>query len=63
MFRRSNGAHISPCILAQVKFSLGITIRKPTNRKKCSVYYWNEVVEILGRHYNIQRNIITNNFR
>ena len=45
---RNSGGEISPCIIAQVRFALGISKRHPINKKKCSDDYWNEVVEIIA---------------
>ena len=49
---RKNGSEISPCIIAQVRFALGITHKKPKNYKTCSENYWNEVVLIFAKKYN-----------
>lgn len=32
--KRNNGSEISPCILSQVKFALGLKNIKPINNKK-----------------------------
>lgn len=45
---RINGSQISPCIIAQVKFKLGITTKSPKNTKSCSDTYWNEVLSIVA---------------
>lgn len=46
---RNNSSEISPCIIAQIRFALGISKKQPKNRKKCSNDYWNEVVEIIAK--------------
>ena len=51
---RKNGSEISPCIIAQVKYKLGVTSKIPKNTKICSDTYWNEVVKIVGKLYNKQ---------
>ena len=48
---RKNGSEISPCIIAQVRFALGITHKKPKNNKTCSENYWNEVALIFAKKY------------
>lgn len=58
LFRRANNSEIAPCILSQVRFALGLTNREPLNDKVCSTIYWNEVVEIVGLHYEVARNVI-----
>ena len=50
-----DGKQISPCILSKVKYALGITNRKPKNNKKCSINYWNMLVENLGKYYRIDK--------
>jgi len=50
---RSNGSVIAPCIIAQVHYALDNTWRQPQNTKKCSTKYWNEVVEIVAKEYNL----------
>jgi len=55
-YYRYNGSEISPCIIAQVRFILGISKRKPKNKKTCSKIYWNEVLEIIAKQYRKQFN-------
>jgi hypothetical protein len=55
MFRRNNGSQISPCIISQVRFALGLKTNKVNNSKSCSNVYWNEAVEIIGRYYTLSR--------
>ena len=50
---RKNGAEISPCIIAQIRYLLGVSTSKPTNKNKCSKNYWNEVVDIIAKKYNV----------
>lgn len=47
-FRRKNGSEISPCILSQIKFALGLKSKKPLNNKKCSNEYWNEILILVA---------------
>ncbi|WP_297514115.1 hypothetical protein [Flavobacterium sp.] len=54
-FERKNGSEISPCILSQIKFALGLKSKKPLNNKKCSNEYWNEVVEIIAEKHKISK--------
>ena len=44
---------ISPCIAAKVKFALNLTMKKPTNTKKCSYIYWCRVVKTLSSRNNL----------
>jgi hypothetical protein len=48
---RKNGSEISPCIIAKVKYKLGVTSKIPKNTKNCSDAYWNEVMSIVARTY------------
>lgn len=50
---RNNGSQISPCILAQVRFTLDNNRRRPINKKTCSIIYWNEIVKIVAEKNNI----------
>ena len=59
MYYRENGSQISPCIITKARYALGVTNRIPTNQKKCSLNYWEEVVEIIGTSYNIKLLTIT----
>ena len=36
---------ISPCIAAKVKFALNLSKKSPLNNKKCSLSYWNKVIQ------------------
>ena len=53
-FYRKNGSEISPCIIAKVKYKLGVTSKIPKNKKICSDKYWNEVVKMVAKQYNKQ---------
>ncbi len=44
-----NGIEQSPCIVAKAKFALGLTTHHPTNKKTCSIEYWNKIVNYLGK--------------
>ena len=37
---------LSPCIVAKARYALGLSNR-PTNSKKCSVDYWNRVINAI----------------
>lgn len=37
---------LSPCIVAKARYALGLSNR-PTNSKKCSVDYWNRVINTI----------------
>ena len=45
---RKNGSEISPCILSQVRYELGLKTKKAENSKQCSDNYWNETVTIVA---------------
>jgi hypothetical protein len=47
-FKRKNGSEISPCILSQIKFALGLKTKKPLNNEKCSNEYWNEILILVA---------------
>lgn len=55
-----NNKQISPCIVSKAMYALGITSKKPTNNKKCSIVYWSIVVHHLGNMYNVSPTIIQN---
>lgn len=52
-FKRKNGSEISPCILSQIKFALGLKTTKPINNKKCSNEYWNEILILVAAKNHI----------
>jgi hypothetical protein len=39
------GKQLSPCIIAKVRYALGINNTLPKNKKTCSVDYWKKVVK------------------
>jgi len=39
------GKQLSPCIIAKVRYALGIKKARPKNIKPCSLDYWKRVVE------------------
>ena len=43
-----DGVEISPCIASKAKFALGLPNKYLGNDKKCSVEYWNKVINFLG---------------
>jgi hypothetical protein len=53
--KRKNGSNISPCIISQVKYELGLKKVKPINNKKCSNEYWNEIVKIIAEHNSVSK--------
>lgn len=55
MLKRKNGSNVSPCIISQVKYELGLKKVKPLNNKKCSNEYWNEIAKILTKHYSVNK--------
>ena len=42
---RENGSEISPCIISQVRYKLGLKPKEAKNSKSCSDKYWNETVK------------------
>ena len=44
---------ISPCIAAKAKFVLNLSHKKPINTKKCSLSYWNKVIDTFSCHVNL----------
>ena len=46
--RKKNGSEISPCILSQIKYALGLKTKNPSNNKKCSNKYWNEILILVA---------------
>ena len=43
----SNKKQLAPCIISKAKFALGAKDIKPTNKKRCSLDYWNNVIDTL----------------
>ena len=44
---------ISPCIVAKAKWALGLTEKKPINKKTCSQEYWNGIIDHLANLHNL----------
>ncbi len=42
---------LSPCICAKVRYALGVKNILPSNDKKCSQAYWDNVVDDLSKRY------------
>jgi len=46
----SNTKQLSPCIVSKAKFALGAKTKKPTNKKRCSKKYWDNVIDTLCKN-------------
>jgi hypothetical protein len=58
MFKRNSGAEIASCILSKGRFALKLKLTTPNNSKTCSKSYWDETIDILAHHYNINNRAI-----
>jgi len=43
---------ISPCIASKAKYALGIKTKIPSNKKNCSVYYWQRTINRIAELNN-----------
>ncbi len=43
-----NNKELSPCILSKSRHALGLKAEKPTNKKRCSLPYWEQAVQAIG---------------
>lgn len=44
---KDTGKEIAPCIISKAIFALGAKTTKPTNQKRCSQTYWDNVIDTL----------------
>ncbi|MBO0358652.1 hypothetical protein J0X19_11905 [Hymenobacter sp. BT186] len=48
------GKQIMPCVIAKTRHALGVTIKRPTNKKYCPEAYWGRVVHEMAAHHGIE---------
>lgn len=47
IMKNLNDKELSPCIVSWAKFALNIKLNRPTNSKKCSLTYWQDVINTI----------------
>ncbi|MBX0289748.1 hypothetical protein K3G63_04825 [Hymenobacter sp. HSC-4F20] len=47
------GKQIMPCVMAKTRHALGVTVKRPTNKKYCPEPYWVRVVHEMAAHHGI----------
>ncbi len=53
-----NGLEKNPSIISKARYALGLKKEKPTNKKKCSPEYWDELVKAMGKYYKVPKETI-----
>jgi hypothetical protein len=54
----NRNSEIAPCIISKVKKALKLKEKEPNNTKNCSLEYWNEAVDIVGKINNCNSDTI-----